>query len=533
MLRPAWAIALTCVACRSPTQITVIVTTDVDCSKLGGTSIATGRLDEFPGKPPAATATRCDRVTGELGTLVVVPSGAKDEEVALRIVTGVGKDPEACSGVPGDTCIVAKRALRFIPHEELVMRVVMRSSCLGKPCATDETCVQGNCVKAKIGQSSACAGSGCDETALLPSSDAGVGDAVPETIIPPKPGWMLIADPPAALESRVGHTAVWTGSEMIVWGGNNDTIYYSDGASYDPSTNKWTMLPDSGLAPRSNHTAVWTGSEMIVWGGINLDVVADDHASYDPKTGTWTKLPVAPIGPRYDHVAVYATTTNEMIVWGGAGTPALSNGAALNLKATPPWRTLEPSPLNGRGPAGAVWNGTSMVVFGGVGPAPYGDAASYDPVAKKWTKQLDPPAPIDPRNPQVAVAVPSSSTSQTVAFFGGIGSGAPRDNGVAWNDPTWTLIAAPPASALPTPGRTGPSGFASPGRLWIWGGWALDGTYPVTGASYDFGAKTWSAMPSGTLGGRANATAVWTGTMAIVWGGSNCKPQRDGAIFRP
>ena len=44
--------------------------------------------------------------------------------------------------------------------------------------------------------------------------------------------------------------------------------YLNDGGRYDPAANTWTALPTSGApAARDYHTAVWTGSEMIVWGG--------------------------------------------------------------------------------------------------------------------------------------------------------------------------------------------------------------------------------------------------------------------------
>jgi len=56
---------------------------------------------------------------------------------------------------------------------------------------------------------------------------------------------------------------------MIVWGG-----YYFDntntGGRYNPSTN--TLIASSTInAPtaRVEHTGVWTGSEMLVWGGID------------------------------------------------------------------------------------------------------------------------------------------------------------------------------------------------------------------------------------------------------------------------
>ena len=71
--------------------------------------------------------------------------------------------------------------------------------------------------------------------------------------------------------TRYGHTAVWTGSEMIVWGG----VFVSNiGGRYNPSTDTWTAT-SSINAPhhRADHTAVWTGTEMIIWG-------ADSYAAH-------------------------------------------------------------------------------------------------------------------------------------------------------------------------------------------------------------------------------------------------------------
>jgi hypothetical protein len=57
---------------------------------------------------------------------------------------------------------------------------------------------------------------------------------------------------------------------MIVWGGQENGVPLNDGGRYNPNTNSWTAtslinVPDA----RFFHTAVWTGSEMIVWGGNN------------------------------------------------------------------------------------------------------------------------------------------------------------------------------------------------------------------------------------------------------------------------
>jgi hypothetical protein len=69
-------------------------------------------------------------------------------------------------------------------------------------------------------------------------------------------------------DGRIWYTAVWTGSEMIVWGGTSGGFDVATGWRYNPSTDTWA--PTSMMnAPteREFHSAVWTGKEMIVWGG--------------------------------------------------------------------------------------------------------------------------------------------------------------------------------------------------------------------------------------------------------------------------
>ena len=76
--------------------------------------------------------------------------------------------------------------------------------------------------------------------------------------------------PSDAPSGREFHTAVWTGSEMIVWGGYSSGHYLNTGGRYNPSTDSWTATSTTNApAGRDSHTAVWTGSEMIVWGGYD------------------------------------------------------------------------------------------------------------------------------------------------------------------------------------------------------------------------------------------------------------------------
>jgi hypothetical protein len=58
---------------------------------------------------------------------------------------------------------------------------------------------------------------------------------------------------------------------MIIWGGL-DGVYpdyiTNSGGRYDPATDTWTPTSIAGApTAREAHTAVWAGSEMIVWGG--------------------------------------------------------------------------------------------------------------------------------------------------------------------------------------------------------------------------------------------------------------------------
>jgi hypothetical protein len=65
---------------------------------------------------------------------------------------------------------------------------------------------------------------------------------------------------------------VWTGSEMIVWGGEIGNSPFNTGGRYNPAADSWTANTTTTGAPaaRYGHSAVWTGSEMIVWGGRDV-----------------------------------------------------------------------------------------------------------------------------------------------------------------------------------------------------------------------------------------------------------------------
>jgi hypothetical protein len=135
-------------------------------------------------------------------------------------------------------------------------------------------------------------------------------------------GWMSTSTM-GAPGARVGHTAVWTGSRMIAWGGDLEGgAATNTGGLYDPAADAWSPAAIAGApAPRDGHSAVWTGSRMIVWGGSLLAgqslTVYGSGGVYDPLADTWTPTTMtgAP-SPRFHHAAAW--TGQSMLVWGGS-----------------------------------------------------------------------------------------------------------------------------------------------------------------------------------------------------------------------
>src|SRR6266481_8481349 len=113
---------------------------------------------------------------------------------------------------------------------------------------------------------------------------------------------------------------------MIVCVVFNSVSAFNTGGRYNPSTDSWTATSITG-APggRFYHTAVWTDSEMIVWGGEDITGDLNTGGRYSPSTDSWTATSTTNAPDARDtHTAVWANTTNQMIVWGGF--PGLNTG---------------------------------------------------------------------------------------------------------------------------------------------------------------------------------------------------------------
>src|SRR5206468_820348 len=98
---------------------------------------------------------------------------------------------------------------------------------------------------------------------------------------------------------------IWTGSRMIIWGGSSSqvSVFLNTGGVYNPVTDAWSPTSSPGtLTGRVEHTALWTGSQMIVWGGrtnvagcSSESEFLDTGGRYDPVTDTWSPTTAFPL----------------------------------------------------------------------------------------------------------------------------------------------------------------------------------------------------------------------------------------------
>jgi hypothetical protein len=192
--------------------------------------------------------------------------------------------------------------------------------------------------------------------------------------------------------ARYGFTAVWTGSEMVVWGGNPSSggnTYYNDGGRYDPTTDTWRSVNVTGAPQgRNGHSAIWTGTKMIIWGGT-LDnasppTLANTGGRYDPVSDSWQPTSTGANVPSVHsgHSAVW--TGNIMIVFGGASRSPGNIGAYSPTSDSWQPLSLPPNGYNPNGGQAAVWSGTEMIAWGGGGNGS-NLGARYNPSNGNWT----------------------------------------------------------------------------------------------------------------------------------------------------
>jgi len=320
---------------------------------------------------------------------------------------------------------------------------------------------------------------------------------------------------------RSSHTAVWTGSEMIVWGGQGEQFNLDTGGKYIPAADTWTATTTADAPEgRALHTAVWTGSEMIVWGGSAGNSI-NTGGHYDPISDRWapTTTVNAPAARRI-HTAAW--TGSEMIVWGGEDVNfvALNTGGKYN-PATKSWTaTSTTNAPDARIIHTAVWTGSEMIIWGGYDTAHFillNTGGTYDPGTDSWllTDTANAPAA---RYWHTAIW-----TGNEMIVWGGNDGTQNGDlsTGGKYTPSTnsWTVT----STANAPDGRNSHTAVWTDSEMIVWGGVRSTNGGPEyfnTGGGYNPEADTWTDTSTNNApGARDSHTAVWTGSEMIVWGG--------------
>ena len=324
---------------------------------------------------------------------------------------------------------------------------------------------------------------------------------------------------------RENHTAVWTGSEMIVWGGFGASgPWLRTGGRYNPSTDSWTATSTiNAPAAREVHTAVWTGSYMVVWGGFFFD--GTEHylntgGRYNPNTDSWTATSTtgAPAG-RYAQTAVW--TGSEMIVWGGSffdNTEHYLNTGGRYNPNTNSWTAMSnataPSARVGHA---AVWIGSEMIVWGGYF---FDSTGHYLNTGGRYNPSTDSWAPTSTTNvPAARDSHDAIWTGSQMIIWGGYNNGTFLNTGGRYN-PITDSWAATSTSNVPA-ARTGHRAVWTGSEMIVWGGLHSNTTFLNTGGRYHPNTDSWTATSTtDTPPARGGHTAVWTGSQMIIWGGT-------------
>jgi N-acetylneuraminic acid mutarotase len=195
--------------------------------------------------------------------------------------------------------------------------------------------------------------------------------------------WRAI-DAAGAPYRTYGHSAVWTGDRIVVFGGVDlEGNLTNAGAAYDLATNSWSAISQAGAPPaREGHSAVFTGTRMIVFGGYESGLdAAGIGGVYDPAKDSWKSFETEAVLSRTGHSAVW--TGSEMLVFGGRSKRQRTFRAVSAYNpGNNAWRVVEAaSNPDARYLHSGVWTGRALVVFGGSSHAgaPLGSGGLFYP----------------------------------------------------------------------------------------------------------------------------------------------------------
>jgi hypothetical protein len=336
--------------------------------------------------------------------------------------------------------------------------------------------------------------------------------------------------PPAPIRARNYATLVWTGTELIVWGGSDAEACCrnsQEGAAFDPADGTWRPIaaPPAGVRPG---VVLWTGTEMLVWGDGTPDTAS---AAYDPANDEWRLITDPPaVGSVAFWIGDEAVLVREPDANHDGYVDSLDATSYAYDPATDEWRRLADGPW-GRGTGwvsggatSAVWTGTTIITMTDTDPA---DGIlilvnGYDPATDTWRvlEQMD-------ALTQPVVVPGQGSPAGNVAFL-------PLDPGspVKLIDDRGDAIGELAARPMELAGTcyvssnddgcmlTTLRGVSVGGEVLFW--------YSGNGWAFDPDTQTWRLLPlDGRQPGWDGTEVIAVGDLLFAWG-----PDRDGLVYR-
>jgi hypothetical protein len=353
----AAAVLLCATDCATPTALTVDVYSEVPCASGAAVAlIGGGTLGDLAARAPSTESSECtpDGAEANMGNVVLVPTGARNEGIAFAVMTRPdGQPPDQClDPSQAGACIVAKREISFLPQTELDMRIDLRLSCLGVPCTPDTTCVEGQCVPAQV-PPGACTSS-CGENTLVP--DGGISDSGALEDAPSSEDAGKLTDSAVDTVTDAGGDATQpSGNDAGVdAGGAGQPAVLASGQSgayaiaVDTTSVYWTNNANPGTVSK---IPIGGGTVTVLASGQDEPntIAVDSTSVYFTDDGTYTvnKVPLAggtvttlatgPTGPwgirvsTTEVIVAYSFGIEEVPVGGGALSTLYSGGNPAGL----------------------------------------------------------------------------------------------------------------------------------------------------------------------------------------------------------
>ena len=194
--------------------------------------------------------------------------------------------------------------------------------------------------------------------------DAGSCLFEPSDSCTPAPGTEQIVqlDASPTLAGRTGHDVVWTGTELLVWGGQGSGGYAS-GARYDPVLGTWRAMSAEGAPSSRRHSFIfWTGTEMGVLFGEDPPSDLWDGGLYDPTSDSWRPIPAhtAATGRVILHPRDAFWAGTEFVL-AGTSVQGVPVSEAFD-PATGTWRKLPPLLSGDHTASKFIWRGSDLLV---------------------------------------------------------------------------------------------------------------------------------------------------------------------------